>query len=204
VTQRTVITEGRHYAIDPESDCWNWLLSLTRDGYGQSAHGVPAHRRSFVESGGVLLPGQPLDHLCRNRRCVNPAHLEPVTIAENTRRSLEARGLVDRETCPHGHSMADAYVHPETGKRSCRECRRTWALKWHRKNAAKVQEHLTSPAYLAAEAEADRLIAAGDLGPGVTSSELRARYAHRHLSIVPPIEADPTPAHGLERPEVAS
>jgi hypothetical protein len=167
VTRRTVITEGRHYAIDLDSGCWNWLLSQTRDGYGRSAHGVPAHRRSFVEAGGELLRGQPLDHLCRNRRCVNPAHLEPVTIAENTRRSLAARGLVDRETCPHGHSMADAYVHPETGKRSCRECRRRWALSWHHKNAGRP-------------------------------------VGTRHLSIVPPIEADPTPAHGVERPVAAS
>lgn len=135
MTARCVIEEGRHYRVDP-SGCWVWLLSRTADGYGRSAQGQPAHRRAFIEAGHHLTPGQPLDHLCRNRACVNPEHLEPVTIAENNRRSLDARDLLDREVCSKGHSLVDAYVEPGTGKRKCRQCRREWSLAWWRRHHA--------------------------------------------------------------------
>jgi hypothetical protein len=164
------LVEGRHYAIDPDSGCWLWLLSCTDDGYGRSVQGVPAHRRSFVEAGRPLTQGQPLDHLCRNRKCVNPDHLEPVTIGENNRRSRVARGIEGRDVCGIGHSLADAYVDPSSGKRSCRECRRRWSLDWYRKNRAKLADQLAelvnTPQQLAAEAEAEERVAAGDLGPG--------------------------------------
>jgi hypothetical protein len=59
-----------------------------------------------------------IDHLCRVKACINPAHLEPVTSGENTRRAM-------REACVHGHRFTpdNTYV-PADGKRYCRECRR--------------------------------------------------------------------------------
>lgn len=129
----TLITEGRHYEVN-EDGCWMWKLSLTRDGYARASSGQLGHRRSYVENVGPLDKGQPLDHLCRNRSCVNPTHLEPVTIAENSRRSLVARGLVDRTHCSEGHDMSDPYVEPLTGNRKCRECRRIWSLNWYHRN----------------------------------------------------------------------
>jgi hypothetical protein len=126
------LTEGRHYKIDQETGCWEWLLYRDPDGYGRALRGGPAHRQSFIEAGNELPKGQPLDHLCRNRGCVNPEHLELVTIAENTRRSFIARGFgPDRKTCGKGHDITDAYVEPTTGKRKCRTCRREWALAWY-------------------------------------------------------------------------
>jgi hypothetical protein len=128
------ITEGRHYEVDAGTGCWVWVRRIDSHGYGRAAESELAHRRSYRENVGDLAPSQPLDHLCRNRRCVNPDHLEPVTARENNVRSFIARGIrPDRQTCSRGHDMGDAYVEA-TGRRKCRECRRTWAREWARRN----------------------------------------------------------------------
>ena len=54
MTAYCTLTEGRHYEVDHATGCWNWTLSITKDGYGCSAEGIPAHRRSFVEAGNTL------------------------------------------------------------------------------------------------------------------------------------------------------
>lgn len=93
------------YEIDPATQCWNWLKSVDRNGYGQQFdNGIlhAAHRYSYEEAKGLIPKGMDLDHLCRNPRCVNPDHLEPVSNAENTRRgrtpklSMEKAGEIRR------------------------------------------------------------------------------------------------------------
>lgn len=69
-------------------DCWVWQGTL-RGGYGRFRAGrktFSAHRVSYEHHVGAIPDGLVLDHLCRNRACINPAHLEPVTIRENIRR----------------------------------------------------------------------------------------------------------------------
>ncbi len=75
--------------------CWLWPRSTNGDGYGKLYVGkklILAHRYAFELLVGPIPEGMTLDHLCRNRLCVRPSHLEPVTIAENLRRGHEARG----------------------------------------------------------------------------------------------------------------
>jgi len=97
--------------------CWIWTGYITDDGYGGKALGVPAHVAAYVEIVGPVPDGLELDHLCRVHACCNPAHLEPVTHAENMRRCR-------KPLCGRGHDYeANLYVSPQ-GQRQCRACRK--------------------------------------------------------------------------------
>ena len=85
---------------DPDG-CWRWTGAKHRKGYGKvriRGRECIAHRVAFELSGGVIPAGLQLDHLCRNRACVNPEHLEPVTNAENGRRGASAKLTIDDVT----------------------------------------------------------------------------------------------------------
>lgn len=83
--------------VDDETGCWRWIRYIEPLGYGRikigGRRGVVryAHRISYEAFVGPVPEGMELDHICRNRRCVNPAHLEPVTHEENCRRAREAQ-----------------------------------------------------------------------------------------------------------------
>ena len=82
------------YEVDPETGCWVWTSTLTWGGYGQiSRHGrnVTAHRAMWEHVHGRIEAGMTIDHLCLNRRCVNPDHAEVVTYAVNNQRRFEQR-----------------------------------------------------------------------------------------------------------------
>lgn len=116
----------------PDGGCWMWTgyLNHARGGYGQAVVANRRTRRAHVVAYEILVGPVPeglvLDHLCRVRACVNPAHLEPVTIAVNNWRGEGPTFLTAKTNiCRRGHEMtaANTYVQPSTGGRSCRKCK---------------------------------------------------------------------------------
>jgi hypothetical protein len=108
-------------------NCWIWQGSMYENGYGKyGKRGFMAHRLAYELAIGDVPSDMCLDHLCRNRACINPAHLEIVTMSENLRRGESFSGKNARKThCIHGHNFTNAntYIHPKRGSRLCRQCR---------------------------------------------------------------------------------
>lgn len=117
-----------------DSGCWEWTGTMSSDGYGRFAVGrstTTAHRAAYS----ILVVPVPadleVDHLCRNRRCVNPEHLEPVTRTENRRRQARCG------RCPKGHVYEDHGVYVGwDGKVRCKPCHKEREAERRRRNKA--------------------------------------------------------------------
>jgi hypothetical protein len=127
-----------------DSGCVEWTGFLDRDGYGQFRPGgrdsskVRAHRWAYEHFIGAIPGGMVLDHLCRNRCCVNVDHLEVVTPRENwLRGNGPARINADKTHCLNDHPLSGDNLILNGGKRACRTCRRAYGLAgYHRRKKA--------------------------------------------------------------------
>jgi hypothetical protein len=93
--------------ISVTDDCWEWTGTKERMGYGQMRYQrrmAMAHRVAYMLFVGPIPEGMELDHLCRNRGCVNPDHLEPVDHRTNILRGVSPSAADARKThCINGH-----------------------------------------------------------------------------------------------------
>lgn len=116
----------RSKVVTVEGGCWEWQAARSQ-GYGKYVQRtsrpkkyVGAHRFSYEFFVGPIPEGLQIDHLCRNRACVNPAHLEPVTNQENSRRGAKGRLVT---VCAQGHHYDEANTgYKKSGRRYCRAC----------------------------------------------------------------------------------
>lgn len=126
--------------------CWEWngwhntkgyacMAVNLHDGCGQKKKF--AHRVVYELLIGPIPEGKQLDHLCRNRGCVNPWHLEPVTCKENLMRGeTHAARNVAKTHCPHDHEYTpeNTIIRKSDGSRKCRECNKIACRAYERRN----------------------------------------------------------------------
>lgn len=138
--------EERFWSKVRKGVCWEWLGPFYETGYGylyvprqphqpQRYRKVQAHRLAYELLVGPIPAGLVLDHLCRNPKCVNPEHLEPVTSAENVRRGVGMSVRNSRkQTCPRGHPYD--IVERDGTRRGCRQCKNRILREWRVKAKA--------------------------------------------------------------------
>lgn len=120
------------YEPEPNSGCWLWTGVTVRHGYGiiqRDGKYHCAHRYVYEYERGPIPEGLTLDHLCRVRSCVNPAHLEPVDLRTNTLRGEGITAQNARKTeCPRGHSYSWTTDGKGGRRRYCYPCLRAGFL----------------------------------------------------------------------------
>lgn len=126
------------HVVDAPKGCWNFVGKVNYKGYGQIHFGAGrsgakfAHRVYYERAKGPIPEGLQLDHLCRNRQCVNPDHLEPVTLKQNQERGSWAT----KTHCPQGHPYEGDNLVVWKGRRQCRECGRNHKRNYKAKKRA--------------------------------------------------------------------
>ena len=122
---------------EPNSGCLLWLGPVNSKGYGQINHlntTLKVHRVAYEVANGKIPDGLTVDHLCKVTCCVNPLHLEAVTIVENVKRSSVGKKMAERTHCNHGHPFeVHGWMKKSNGYRRCAECERARSIEYSRK-----------------------------------------------------------------------
>ena len=122
--------------VDRVTECWLWQKSKNDQGYGHiylEGRLQSAHRVSYVVFVGPLKKNLTIDHKCRVPSCINPDHLEAVSMRENILRGNGLAAIQARQTyCKRGHPLSGANLYMEPGgRRRCRAC-----IRMHRQREA--------------------------------------------------------------------
>lgn len=110
---------------EDEYGCWRWNGPINHHGYGRMSQKL-AHRVAYEHWVAPIPEGMQIDHLCRVRSCINPAHMEVVTPKENTHRGLAVLGIIPLRRCRNGHEFQ--FTTRKSGEREgmaayCKVCR---------------------------------------------------------------------------------
>lgn len=120
--------------ISMDNNCWLYARAINSSGYGSTSYGL-AHRIMYQALVGEIPEGLQLDHLCKVKICVNPAHLEPVTRLENMRRHFTG-------ICKKGHKMTgnnlQVYIYKGKEQKRCRQCANDYQRAQKRRMRAKL------------------------------------------------------------------
>ena len=152
------------------SGCLIWMGALFENGYGAfwwKGNNIRAHRWSYIAQYGSLPDDLVLDHKCRVRSCVNPHHLEAVTVGENIRRGETGQKFGRRTHCSRGHLYDEQNTNRAQGYRRCRACwrerhvKRKQRLAQTRADAADQDRVSTAALY-----RDDKTVPLGSLGGG--------------------------------------
>ena len=124
--KKLIIRDMRNHILrkieKKNSGCWEYNYSLQTNGYARIGH-KKAHRVAYEIFKGKIPKGFTIDHLCKNKTCVNPNHLEAVTQGVNTLRGDSWSGINSRKThCKRGHPLSGDNLAIYAGKRQCRTC----------------------------------------------------------------------------------
>jgi HNH endonuclease len=176
----TQIRQRIRIPANPDA-CWNWIGSLNICGYGRMWQKhldttAYAHRIVYEMLVGPIQKPLTIDHLCKNKRCVNPKHLEPVPIRVNILRSNGPAALNARKKfCKAGHPLSGENIYwrgPRKRSRSCRICFYAACARWAKKNKKRVK------AWKRAWRRRNKLVvvsAHGDRSPSTPANRTRTR-----------------------------